>query len=95
MHVWMAFEQLFDVAGVHILTAADKHVVDPADEEVPTVCVAQQYVASVIPAVGQALLGHRRQVVVAVHHARAGHPQLALRGVFAGPLVYEPYAYSA
>src|SRR5262245_1643745 len=66
-----------DLGAVHVLTAADDHVLGPVDDEDEALVVDAGDVPGVEPAVGEGLAGGLRLPPVAAHDVRALDPELA------------------
>src|SRR5580700_5079501 len=76
--VWMGVEELLDLARVDVLTAADHHVLDPADDADVTVLVHRREVAGVHPALLVDRLGGALGVVpVSAHDHIPAREELA------------------
>ena len=76
--VGVGVEELLDLPRVHVLAAADDHVLDAADDVEVAVGVHHREVAGVHPAVGVDRLGGALGVVpVAEHHRVAARAELA------------------
>ena len=75
--VWMAVEELLDLARIDVLAAADHHVLDPAGDREIAVLVHHRDVAGVHPPVAvDGLRGLLGVVPVAGHHTVAAGAQL-------------------
>src|ERR1700754_2307684 len=73
------FDDVFDLLGGDVLTTADDHVLDPADDRDVAVTIHPGHVAGVHPAgMIDDLGGGLRVVPVAAHHRVAAHPELAV-----------------
>ena len=77
--VGVRHQHLFDLARVHVVAAADDHVLGPVDDVVPAVLVAAAEVAGAEPAVLDRLLGRVGPAVVALHDVVALDRDLADR----------------
>ena len=72
-------QHLLDLARVHVVAAADDHVLGPVDDVVPAVLVPAGEVAGAEPAVVDGLVGGLGPVVVALHDVVALDRDLADR----------------
>ena len=78
-HLGMGVDELLDLLGVDVLTAADDHVLEAARDEVVSVGTAAGQVARVEPAVGvDGLGGGLGHLVVALHDVVAAGHELAV-----------------
>ena len=77
VHRRVLVERGLDLDAVHVLAAADDHVLGPVDDVDEALVVEPGHVAGVEPAVGEAGRGLRRLVEVALHDVRALDPELA------------------
>ena len=78
-HVGVLVDRGLDLGAVHVLAAAQHHVLGPVDDEHEAVLVDAGDVAGVEPAVADRVGGGLRPVQVALDHDRAAHAQLADR----------------
>src|SRR5690348_13919173 len=80
LHLRMRIQELLYLAGVHVLSPANDHVLGPGDDIEVAVCVHCRQVAGMHPAAsGNSRTRGLRVVPVAKHHVIPAHQQLAAR----------------
>ncbi len=79
-HVGVLHQHVLDVAGVHVVPAADDQVLDPVHDVQVAVLVEPAHVAGVQPAAAHHQRGLRLGVPVPAHQHRAAHADLAVLG---------------
>jgi hypothetical protein len=76
-HARVGVQHILDLAGVHVVPAADDELLLPADDEQEAVLVEVTEVAGVQPAAGEGLGGGLRPVQVPLHHVQPAGDDLA------------------